>query len=165
MQFPPENFESLRQILILLRNGEIQLDIGKKSFSALVIMVENPDIVATSTIVELSPLVNISPASITRLSKLLGFSGYNAFRQVFKQSSTTKTNYYSQSIQEIVKDNSFTDKELILNQLQSTTKNIRQFLNNTTDEEINKLVNLLAIKRKVFVFGHQQSSAIASILK
>ncbi len=165
MQFPPENFESLRQILIMLRHGEIELDVGKKSLSALHAMVDNPDRVATSTIVELATFVNISPASITRLSKLFGFKGYNYFRQIFKQSAKNKTDYYSQRAVDIVQSSDFSPKDFILKQVQSTVNNVQQCIQNTTSEEFKKICKLLAIKRSIFVFGHQQSSAIASILR
>lgn len=164
MQFPPENFNNLRQILILLRQGEINLNVGKKSLAALVIMIENPDKVATSNIVELAVIVKISPASITRLTKLLGFKGYNYFRQIFKQSSNNQTDYYSQNALNIVKGNVSTPKSLIDKQLQSTIDNVQQCIKNINDLDLAKIIKLLSIKRKVFVFGHQQSSAIASIL-
>ena len=165
MQFPPENFESLRQFLILLRHGEIELDVGKKSLQALINMVENPDKVATSTIVELADFVKVSPASITRLAKLLGFNGYNAFRQIFKQSATVKTKFYSQLGQGIVNQSKVSPKDMILQQLQTTDRNIQQCLRHTDDESLSKIIKFLAIKRRVFIFGHQQSSAIASIFR
>lgn len=165
MQFPPKTFESLRQILVMLRHGEVELDMGKKSLLALIKMVECPDKVATSNIVELSKFVKVSPASITRLSKLLGFQGFNNFRKVFKQSGTAKIDYYSQRAEGMVNKASGKSKDFILNQLQSTQNNIQQCLNLINDEDINQAVKLFAIKRKIFVFGHQQSSAIASIFR
>ena len=165
MQFPPENFENLRQFSIMFRHGEIELDMGKKSLSALLIMVDNPDRVATSTISELATFVKISPASITRLAKLLGFKGYQPFRQIFRQSAKIKTDYYSQRAVDIVHSTDFSPKEFLLKQARSTLDNIQQCLQNTTNEEIKKICKLLAIKRNIFVFGHQQSSAIASILR
>lgn len=165
MLFPPENFESIRHFLIMLRHGEIELDIGKKSLSALHVMVDNPDRVATSTIVELAVIVKISPASITRLAKLLGFKGYNQFRQIFKQSAKVKTDYYSQRATNIIHSRDFTPKDFMLKQAQSTLNNFQQCLQNTTSEKIEEISKLLAIKRNIFVFGHQQSSALASILR
>jgi len=165
MQFPPKNFESLRQFLTLLRQGDIKLDIGKKSLLALVVMVDNPDVVATSNIVELAKFVKISPASITRLSKLLGFKGYNYFRQIFKQSSHSKTDYYSQRAKDIVNEKPPTHKDLITSQLQSTITNVQQCIQRMDDKDLAEIIRLLAIKRQIFVFGHQQSSAIASIFR
>jgi DNA-binding MurR/RpiR family transcriptional regulator len=165
MQFPPNDFEKLRQFLVLWRSGEIDLKMGKKSLTALIIMIENPDKVATSNIVELAEFTNISPASITRLAKLLGFQGYNYFRQIFKQSSSLKTDFYSKRVQGIVDDGPMTPKEFIRNQLQSTERNIHNSLKDLDNEELAKMIKLLAIKNKIFIFGHQQSSALASIFR
>ena len=165
MNFPPDNFEALRQAVVLIKQGELSLHIANKSLSALVLMVNNPDMVATSNITELAKYTKISPASITRLSKLLGFRGYNYFRQVFKQSAVLKTDYYSHRAKKIVEDRSDSPGGFILEQLKSTHKNIQQCLENNSSDDFKQVIKLLAIKRKVYIFGYQQSSALASILR
>lgn len=165
MKFPPSDFESLRKLVILIRQGEIKLHIAKKSLSVLVKMIEYPDIVATSNIVELAQYVESSPATLTRLSKLMGFKGYNYFRQIFKQSAIEKTNYYSHRAQAIVHEHPDSAKQFIQNQLASTVNNINQCLEKTDNKKWDQVVEILAIKRKVFVFGNQQSSALANIFR
>ena len=96
MNFPPSNFESLRQLTILLRQGEIDLPIGKKSLMALEVMLNDAALVATSNIVELADKIEFSPASITRLAKLLGFQGFNQLKNLFKQKNKIPTNFYSE---------------------------------------------------------------------
>lgn len=163
MNFPPRDFEQLTLIMQQLNLGELDLRVGKKSYHALKNMVENPQTVATSTIVELSNHVNISPASLTRLAKLLGFQGFHGFRQVFKQSSKQSINFYSQQAQRIKTNFDSSAKGIIVQQLDSMHQNINKALEDINDAEIEKIVKLLAYKRRVFVFGHQQSAAISSL--
>ncbi len=165
MKFPPENFEKLRQFLIMLRQGDIELDVGKKSLKALIGMVNDPDSVAINNIVALAKQYKISPASITRLAKLLGFRGFNQFQLVFKQRTKIPSDYYSQKVKLLIENNTETAKKVFENQLSTTTENMRFCINQNNDEVIDKTINLLARSNRVFIFGHKQSSAMANILR
>ena len=101
MRFPPESIEQLRLLSKQLQSGELDLPIGRKIFEALLKMLEQPDVIAVSTIVEISQLLAISPASITRLTKLLGFSGFNAFQKLFKQANSRPTDFYSDNLRHL----------------------------------------------------------------
>ena len=102
MNFPPNDFESLRQLTILLRQGEIDLPIGKKSLLALETMLNDAELVATCNIVELAEKIEFSAASITRLAKLLGFQGFNQLKNLFKQKNKIPTNFYSEKAKKLV---------------------------------------------------------------
>jgi len=92
--FPPENFEQLRQLVIQLKHGDIEFSIGKKSLLALDNMIQEPSLVATTNIVELAKVIKLSPASLTRLAKLLGFHGFNQFQNLFKQKNKILKFFY-----------------------------------------------------------------------
>jgi len=165
MEFPPKDFESLREYLMKLRQGEIQLEVGKKSLTAMIYMVNNPDKVAVNNIVELAEITNISPASITRLAKLLGYKGFNQFQNIFKQRSMVKSDYYSQKVTKLMESSNLPPKEIFRQQMQSAYNNMQNCLDNLSDESIVDATMLLARKKRVFVFGHKQSSGIANILR
>ncbi len=165
MEFPPKDFDHLRELLMMLRQGDKQLDVGKKSLSALIKMVNEPDKVAISNIVELAEITNVSPASITRIAKLLGYKGFNQFQLIFKQRSKIKSDYYSHKVKNLLESKNLPPKEIFRQQMQSTVNNMQHCLNNTTDENIVSAIVLLARKRRIFIFGHKQSSGIANILR
>jgi len=164
MHFPPENFEILRQFLIKLRQGEIELDVGKKSLAALIQMVNDPDSVAINNIVTLAEQTNISPASITRLAKLLGFNGFNQFQLIFKQRSKVPSDCTSQKVKRIIESYDGNSKSVFEHQLKNAGNNIQYFTEHTSIDTLDRAVNLLAWSNRVFVFGHKQSSAMANIL-
>lgn len=164
MKFPPENFEKMREFLILLRQGDIELDVGRKSLNALIKMVNSPDAVAINNIVELAEITGVSPASITRLAKLLGFKGFNQFQLIFKQRAKVPNDYYSQKVIDLSSASGKTNRELMQQQLAATASNMQDCIDNVSNDEVNAATKLLAETRRVFVFGHKQSSALANIL-
>jgi len=163
MKFPPENFENLRKFLIMQRQGEIDLDVGKKSLAALNKMVNDPDSVAVSNIVVLAERVNVSPASITRLAKLLGFRGFNQFQHIFKQRTKVPSDYYSQKVKLLVENKHAAQKDIFESQLKTTSENVQFCLSNLTDEVLSNSVDLLCQSARIFIFGHKQASAMANI--
>ena len=165
MNSPLQDFEQLRQYLILLRQGEIDLKVGRKSLTALIAMVDEPDTVALCNIVELAEKTGISPASITRLAKLLGFSGFNPFQQLFKQRAKVPGDYYSTRVKYLVDCEISDPTQVIQQQLQSSVANIEYCLKRLNLQDLERATQLLARTKRVFVFGHMQSSAVASVLR
>jgi DNA-binding MurR/RpiR family transcriptional regulator len=163
--FPAKNFETLRQQAILIRQGEIELKMGKKSLNALTIMVEEPDLVALNNIVDLAKKTSISPASITRISRLLGYESFHLFQQVFRQRAKSRSDYYTDKLKNLIENKSDQPKQLLRAQAQSAISNIEYCLKHTSDQSLSQATFLLATTRRVFVFGHKQSSAVASILE
>jgi DNA-binding MurR/RpiR family transcriptional regulator len=164
MNFPPRDFEELRQIVILLRQGDLELPIGRKILNGLELMINDPELVATSNIVELSKWALLSPASITRLSKLLGFQGFNKFKILFKQKSKLPTDFYSDGVKRLIDNKSTSAKELLTQQLTMVKENIERCIENTNEAELVLASSLLAKKHRIFIFGHRQASAIANVL-
>ena len=164
MKFPPRDFEELRQIVILLRQGDLDLPMGRKILHGLELMINDPELVATSNIVELSQWALLSPASISRLSKLLGFQGFNKFKMVFKQKSKLPNDFYSDGVKRLIDNKSISAKDLLTKQLLIVKQSIEQCIENTDDADLVLASALLAKKHRVFIFGHRQSSAIANVL-
>jgi len=164
IKFPLESFEQLRQLVLLLKHGDFDLAIGKKSLTALNKMVEHSEVVATHNIVELSEKIMLSPASITRLAKLLGFHGFNAFQLIFKQKNKIADDFYSQSVAHLMTAKDSSNKVLFTQQLTQLNNDINQCFNNE-ENNLDKAKLLLAKKHRIFIFGYRQSSAIASILR
>lgn len=165
IEFPPKNFEVMRQFLIMLRQGEIDLDVGKKSLNALSIMINDPDSVAINNIVGLAKLTYISPASITRLAKLLGFKGFNQFQLIFKQRTKIPSDYYSQKAKLLIQNKVDSPRDILDKQLFSTTENMRFCIEKLPNESLAKAVKLLSTSGRVFIFGHKQSSAMANLMR
>jgi len=165
MVFPPADFEQLRQLSKMLRQGEIDLPIGKKSLLSLERMIAEPHSVATSNIVELSKQLAFSPASITRLAKLLGFQGFNQFKLLFKQKDSQANSFYSDQVESLLANRNQTSKETLQNQFQQTLSASKLCIEQIKQTDLDKAIKLLSKKHRIFIFGYRQSSAIANVLR
>ena len=165
MNFPPQDFEQLRKLVTMLRQGEIDLPIGKKSFQALEAMVDDADVVAMSNIVELGVKTKLSSASITRLAKLLGYQGYHQFQLVFKQKSKMANSFYSDGINRLLSQDLVTPKQLFKHQEGIVVNNIAQMNAQLDNEQLVKATALLAKKNRIHIFAYRHSAAIANILR
>ena len=162
--FPAKDFENLRQQLIQIRQGDITLEMGKKILKAFSIMIEAPDLVALNNIVSLAEKTSVSPASITRLCRLLGYKSFNQFQQVFKQRAKTRSDYYTQKLKKLVETKSDRPSVFLRNQAKSAILNFENCLARLSDDSLNQAKSLLAQSRRIYIFGHKQSSAVANIL-
>ncbi len=165
MNTPPQDFEELRKLSIMIRQGDVEIAIGKKMSKALAAMVDDPESVATSNIVSLSEFSAVSTASISRMAKLLGFANFNQFQQVFIQRSKYKSDYYSQKAIKLSSNKNLDAMRMIQNQQNSTNKNLERCIEMISEEDILTAARLLLSARRVFIFGYKQSSALASILR
>jgi len=161
----PANFEQLRIYTYHLKEGDTQIGLGKKSLQALSQMIETPEIVATKNIVRLSRKLGLSPASITRISKLLGYSGFNQFQDLFRRRSELSEDFYSQKANRLKQLDSLPHKKILEKQLASSILNMQQCIANLDDNTLDLATRLLARARNVFVFGHKQASTVASVLE
>ncbi len=161
----PKNFEKLRQVYLLLKSNEIKLDIGSKTKKAFTLMIQTPEMVAVNNIVELSKLTEISPASITRLTKTLGFNSFVSYQKVFKDRSKVKDNYFSQKLRKLSLETNLTAKQVLQKQLQSTAENMIECIKSSDESTFDGAAEMLANSNRIFVFGHKQASAMANITR
>ncbi|MBV1910212.1 MAG: MurR/RpiR family transcriptional regulator [Kangiellaceae bacterium] len=165
MNIPPADFEELRNYSIELKSGTVQIGLGKKSIAALTEMVDKPDAVATRNIVRLSRRLGISCASLSRMSRLLGYNNFPQFQDVFTNRTALAKNFYSLKALKLCQSSGKANKQMIQGQLSSATSNIGQCVNNLDEAQLDFTVRLLARANSVYIFGHKQSSAVAQILK
>jgi DNA-binding MurR/RpiR family transcriptional regulator len=128
-------------------------------------MLDEPESVCTNNIVELSEIYQVSPASITRLTKSLGFNSFVSFQKVFKERSKIRDNYFSQKLLKLSTEKNLTAKQIMQKQLQSTAENMIECIKSTDDNTFENAADLLADSNRIFVFGHKQASAMANIIR
>jgi len=173
IRFPPESIEQLRLLSKQLQSGELDLPIGRKIFEALLKMLEQPDVIAVSTIVEISQLLAISPASITRLTKLLGFSGFNAFQKLFKQANSRPTDFYSDNLRHLFQsktgNNRVNTASFLQQQAQMVCASLQQFTDPNNVEQVasdlESGAKMLISRQRVYIFGARQAATVANMLR
>lgn len=165
MTFPPENFETLRLVPYQIKHGELELPIGKKILKALFFMIENPERVAVSNIVQISKMLEISPASITRLAKLLGFRGFAAFHNIFKQTDTEPNHFYSKRLKGLLFNRANDTQTFLQEQANASCRALHDAVAKMDMNAFDEAAKLIITQHRVYLFGHRQPASLASIFR
>ncbi|XOV77792.1 MAG: MurR/RpiR family transcriptional regulator [Aestuariibacter sp.] len=162
--FPPQTLQQLRIVFSQIKSGQLNLAIGKRSYSVLEAMLSQPNNVALCNIVDLSKKFNVSPATITRLSKLLGFNGFNSLQNVFKQIDAPNNRFYTESLESLLANKGDDTREYLRSQAQLLCRGLTELVETTSPQTIEQAAHYLSQEKRVFVYGHRQPSAMANML-
>ena len=164
ISFPPGSFAELRQLPGLIRQGDLDLPMGQRSFRALCRMADEPQLVALNNISALAEALDISPASLSRIARMLGFSGFPQFQKLFKRHLTEPHHFYTEQANKLVNDNGEGSEVLLQKMAAEASENITSALADFNAGELNTASHWLATSARVHVVGYRQSAALASIM-
>ena len=157
--FPPKTLNEMRSIMLLVEQGEIDLPMGRKSRDALAQLIDNPKIASMHSISDLAASLSVSPASLTRLSRLLGFSSFKGFQLIFRSEMMGASEYYSQQVR------SQKGKAETINQLFSEVEeNLNTFKQTFDHQTILQVSKAIKKAGRVHCFGYRQTFSLASFL-
>lgn len=162
--FPPGSLAQLRKLPSLLKRGELQLPMGNRLLNALCLMLDDPRLVATQSITELAQATGVSPASLTRLAKLLGFTGFVQFQALFRQALSQPGRYYSAQASALVSgDQNASISSRVGQHLQRQIHNLTQSAGQLNEEQLLTAAGMLVKARRIRVAGRRQSFGLAVI--
>ncbi len=147
-----------------MARGELKLVMGKQSYKALGRMMDDPELVAMNNISTLATALSVSPATLTRLSKLLGFSGFPALQAVFRQHLVTPDRFYSSQAKQLASGSSPVGIDILTTLAEESQSNISKALLHIEPKSINTAVAWLTQGVRVHIFGYRQSAAVASFM-
>lgn len=162
VQFPPQSLSQLSHVLSLMQQGQISLRLGKRCMTALRLMLDDPAMAATQNITQLSRTTGVSPASLTRLAKLLGFVGFKAFQLLFKQYSKIPERYYSAQARALI--DSKQEHGFVTERLETQKASLDNVLLNLDKTQLAHSIAALINAQRVWVYGSRQSFSMASLL-
>lgn len=143
----------------LIRLREMHNYVGNAERIVAEYLMENPNSVLECNIRELADKIYVSPATVVRLCKHLGFEGYRDFRQAVIYELALYQNNERIDKNDIESDD---DIESIVEKV--TYKNIKSLeetLNLIDVEKVQKCVELLCSCNNVFIFGMGASLCVA----
>ncbi|MBP0047896.1 MurR/RpiR family transcriptional regulator [Marinobacterium sp. AK62] len=162
--FPPKSLSQLRKLPSLLKRGEMSLPMGKRLLVALCLMLDDPHLVATHTITELAQATGVSPASLTRLAKLLGFTGFVQFQALFRHAVSEPGRYYSEQATALVSSEQGQSLSSRVNShRERQSDNLLKTAEQLSEAELNKAAELLVKARRVRIAGRRQSYGLATM--
>jgi DNA-binding MurR/RpiR family transcriptional regulator len=163
----PQNIEELRELVVLISRDQTDISLGGKALDALARLVDAPEQAAVRTITELGDLLSVNASTLTRLSKKLGFVGFNDFQNVFRQAIADDNRYfYSRQAGRLLSAVPAGDETIgIFERLaQETAANVDGFVAQLDAATLTESASLLAGARRVRVHGVRQYHAFASFL-
>jgi DNA-binding MurR/RpiR family transcriptional regulator len=163
---PPESLEQLRSLVVDIQSRKAQLRLGARAAKALAGIVESPGQTAICSISEVAASVGVNASTLTRLSKRLGYSGFNEFQDVFRQHVTDQQHFYSEQARRLLRGGgkaapSRTIAERIA---EDETANIAGALQDLDADALGGAAQLLIAARRVRAYGARQMHAVAYFL-
>jgi len=126
-------------------------------------VLENPIEVALLSIRKSAVAAEVTPSTLTRLAKLLGFERYDSFRQVFKEAMHNKApttfGKKAQSLQEHA--SSAPENAVFSDFINTTFENLEHFFQNDTQEKLQQAAPLIINAKKVYALGFRDTFACA----
>lgn len=164
IHFPPASLAELRKLPSLLKRDELKLPMGKRLLVALCVMLDDPRLVATHSITELAQVTGVSPASLTRLAKLLGFKGFVQFQSLFRHALSEPGRYYSEQASALVNPPEQLPTELRIQQhLESQMDNLSRSAAQLSESNLRQAAEMLVRARRVRISGRRQSYGLATL--
>ncbi len=171
---PPDTLEALHSLYLDIQAQPDAYRFGEKSLTSLRGLLTHPKDAAHSSITELAEQLHVSPATLTRLSRRLGFESFNQFQELFKDSlSTPQTPFYSTQVTRLLEPSSdSTHKDtppqqayIHLKQLaEENIHNIHQFIQLLDKKAFQEAAHTIAQAQKIRIHGKRQYSALAQFL-
>lgn len=99
---PPQTLEQLRSLVTQIQTKKTSTRLGGRALRALASIVDTPGHMAMSSISEVAAVAGVNASTLTRLSKRLGYRGFNDFQDVFRNHLHGRNHFYSQRAHELL---------------------------------------------------------------
>lgn len=156
---PPKTLSDLQRVRAAIEDKRMTVSLGRRSLRVLAELLDNPRQASMSSITELAGELSVSPATLSRLARQLGFDGFKAFQQVFRQESSGQSHYYSQQARQSSGKGYHTRQRV--DRMQSM---LDQLLSWNDETLLNDVARQLYRSRRVKIYARRQSISLASFL-
>lgn len=137
------------------------LKLTKTEKKILEYIIKNPKNIIISSALEIGKKLNVSDASVLRLSKTLGFNKFNDLKNYITTNLSSIT-----PNERITKNwNNFNSENDIANKIiNADIENIRNFLNNIDFNLLNQTITILQKSKKIYFLGLGSSKGISQFM-
>ncbi len=116
-------------------------------------MVEHPEEVGLNSMRKVAKEAGVKPATVSRLSKTLGFDGYESLREPFRQRLRKIEPQFSTRVEDLQRRGGDDTSSLFADLRQQELQNIERTLSDTNHAAIEAAANALHVSRRVYVLG------------
>lgn len=161
----PDTLGDLQRLLAQIEAGESPVRLGKRSRQVLTAMVTAPQQAAVSSISDLADRLGVSPSTLSRLARRLGYDGFAGLQAVFRRNVTEGKSFYSDQVSRLLDSEGDGDALARLARLgRQESANIVDMVTGIDGETFSGSARLLVEARRVRVHGMRQFASLASFL-
>ena len=157
----PADLTELRGIAVRLKSGELTLPIGKRSLAGLCKMLDDPQSVAIRNIRTLGDYLALSPATLSRMARILGFKNFNDFQQTFRTQIQSPNRYYSEHARQFTESSNLDMDNAVSVLATECHNNISQSIDLNDSARLSTAVDWLSVAPRVQILGYRQSAALS----
>lgn len=133
-------------------------------------ILDNSNSVAFDTVASIAQQADVPPSTLIRFANAFGFSGFNEMKQMFRQHLMEETANYTERarlFRQTTTDNAAppeTPTEILNMFTMVNTQALQQLAMQTSGDELQRAVALLAEAENIYVIGLRRSFSVASYL-
>ncbi|WP_422054881.1 MurR/RpiR family transcriptional regulator [Shimia sp.] len=145
------------------RVAEHYADLSIKLRAAADFVLENEMDVAARSLRAISAASGVSPATLSRLARALGFESYEELRELCRDSVGGRTHSFSERAQQL-RDGLDADSSVFERQASACISNITNLVDTLDTDRVQNAVNALADAQSVVLFGAFGSTGIVEYM-
>jgi len=163
---PPRTLEQLRRLVAQIHKNEASTKLGGRALRALQRIVNAPGQMAMSSISEVAASAGVNASTLTRLSRRLGYRGFNEFQDVFRQHLYGSSRHASERAGDLPRAPAAQPSpEAILARIaRNEARNIASTAGYINAGALETAAGWLTDARRVRTFGTRQMHAVAYLL-
>ncbi|WP_443630205.1 MurR/RpiR family transcriptional regulator [Candidatus Njordibacter sp. Uisw_056] len=154
---PAADLPELRRVIAAIATKRSSIKLGQRSYGVLIDLANSPDTAAHSSINQLAKKFGVSASTLTRLATRLGYSGFNALQNIFRQ-HLAEPHFYSERAHQSQDQES----DLLVQVAQEEIANIQQMMSQVSTDQWQQALELLQNARHVRTFAQRQFYSTAT---
>jgi len=127
-------------------------------------ILENPNTLAFETSAVVAEQMRVPPSTLIRFASTLGFSGFNALKNLVKDDLLAQTADYSNRIRLMRGRDNWHSDQILASFAKANRDALRQLEETTTQVDIHRAVQIMRDARHIFLLGNGRAHTVATYL-
>lgn len=148
-----------------IENSSYKSDLTNKDKIILDYILRNKKTACFLTSNEIAEILDVSPSSVVRLSKKIGFDNFSAFKKTLQMEIADQEPLFDASeipYEKIEQYDKLSEAELIKAFRQNVLKNITTDISAKEDKKFIETADIISKAKRVFIVGHRACAGLAS---
>ncbi|NKB76279.1 MAG: SIS domain-containing protein [Gammaproteobacteria bacterium] len=157
-QTPPRAFNALKLWL-----QEHYTSLPKRLQSVAVFALHNPDIIALNTIALISEKVDVTPSTLVRFAKSIGYAGFSDMQTVFQESMRHIPEPYTQRLHQLT-DEDQSESTVLKRFIRAASISLDRLEEQTDDIALLQASEALGKARTIYIAGQGRATPVTTYL-